>query len=177
MSITDSATNLFFSIVSLETCMYYYNIISDTYVTVKNKSAQTLDMLYSIWVETAHQYHYSPSLAHTTWVYEPTKKLLWNMRDTDNSTTPVLKHLPWLSAEIYYGATKLDDCSTWLSDLHYRVYPTTPPLTVDVILQAWAQEKAHHIHYADLDAYKFTVIDEMGDDHIYKIGDVCARTV
>jgi len=64
-----------------------------------------------------------------------------------------------------------------VGELHYRVYPGTPPLTVDVILQAWAQETAHQIHYADLGAYKFTVIDEMGDDHVYKIGDVCARTV
>lgn len=177
MSITYSITHAIFSIISLETCMYYYNIISNTYAVAKTKSKQTFEAIYSIWCETEHQYHYTPSLAHTTWVYEPTKKLLWNRGIVDQNTAPSLKHLPWLAADIHYGSTKLDDCSTWLSELHYRVYPGTLPLTVDVILQAWAQETAHQIHYADLGAYKFTVIDEMGDDHVYKIGDVCARTV
>ena len=177
MSFAESITTAFFSIISLETCMRYYNAINDAYVDALKKSKRTLNAIYDIWSETAHEYNYSTTLAYSTWVYEPTKKLLWCRHGADENNTPSLKHLPWLSAEIYYGATKLDDCSNWLSDLHYRVYPGTPPLTVDVILQAWAQEMGHDIHYADLGGYKFVVIDEMGDDRTYKLGDVCGRTV
>ena len=171
MSVTQEISKIFFSIISLETCMYYYNIFYDNCATIKQKSSITTAVLYDVWFAPQSTHHYSESLEKTSWVYEPAKKLLWNLKN-NTSETSRLKRLPWLSAEIYYGETKVDDCSAWIGELHYRCYEGGLTLTTDVILQAWAEETAHKVNYADLSAYKFVVIDEMGEDKTYKLGDI-----
>jgi hypothetical protein len=100
--------------------------------------------------------------------------MLYNVKE-DITKEHKFKKLPWLSAEVYYGETKLDDCSVWVSELHYRDYGSgqEPRLTTDVVLQAWATEKAHTIDYLNVDAYRIVVIDEEGNDKTYKMGD-CA---
>ena len=180
----DQLSNLFFSIVSLETCIYYYNMWTETYNEMNKKTAETWTAVKNIWWTANQQYHYSECLAKTTWVYEPAQHLVWNVKE-DTEQAHTLKRLPWLSAEVYYGSTLLEDCSVWVSDLHYRGYDrgstrdaTEKPyaLTADVVFQAWATARGHVINYRDLGSYKFVVIDEEGNDATYKIGD-CARLV
>lgn len=157
--------------------MAYYNAFMDTHENMKKKMTMTLAALNEIWISTIPRHHYSEYLGKVSWVYEPGLRLLYNLKE-DITKEHKFKKLPWLSAEVYYGETKLDDCSVWISELHYRDYvtgtvSTVPPITADVILQAWATEKAHTIDYLNVGAYKFVVIDEEGNDKTYKMGD-CA---
>lgn len=176
----DQLSRLFFSIVSLETCIYYYNMWTETYNEMNKKTAETWTAVKNIWWTTNQQHHYSECLDKTTWIYEPVSHLLWNIKE-DTLQPHTLKRLPWLSAEVYYGSTLLEDCSVWVSDLHYRDYGSGSDqksyvLSADVVFQAWATSKDHVINYRDIGAYKFVIIDEEGNDATYKIGD-CARLV
>lgn len=171
MTFTEEALKIVFSIISLNTLMNYYNSLSEAYITVCYRTQETFNALYSIWCESNRIYRYNESLGGITWSYNPTEKLLSSTLDL---SIP-LKRIPWLSATVYYGDTQLDDCSIWVGELHYRMYQERSSLTVDVILQAWAQVASHLVRYDDLTAYKFVVIDEMGEDRVYKIGDVVAK--
>ena len=75
----DQLSRLFFSIVSLETCIYYYNMWTETYNEMNKKTAETWVAVKNIWWTTNQQHHYSECLGKTTWVYEPTQHLLWNL--------------------------------------------------------------------------------------------------
>lgn len=154
--------------------MAYYNAFMDTHENVKKKLSTTLAALNEIWLSTQPRHHYSEYLGKVSWVYEPALLLLYNIKE-DITKEHKFKKLPWLSAEVYYGETKLDDCSVWVSELHYRDYMggLEPRLTADVVLQAWATEKAHTIDHLNVDAYRIEVIDEEGNDKTYKMGD-CA---
>ena len=81
-----------------------------------------------------------------------------------------MKRIPWLSADLYYGSVKLDDCSSWISSLHYKGIG----LTTDVILQVWATEHTHKINMADLAAYRFEIIDENGTELKLELGKIIA---
>jgi hypothetical protein len=171
----DQLSTLFFSVVSLEVCMAYYNAFMDTHENMKKKLTTTLTALNEIWLRTQPRHHYSEYLGKVSWVYEPALHMLYNVKE-DITKEHKFKKLPWLSAEVYYGETKLDDCSVWVSELHYRDYGcacAVAQLTADVVLQAWATEKAHTIDYLNVDAYRIVVIDEEGNDRTYKMGD-CA---
>jgi hypothetical protein len=178
----DQLSTLFFSVVSLEVCMAYYNAFMDTHESMKKKITTTLTALNEIWLRTQPRHHYSEYLGKVSWVYEPALHMFYNVKE-DITKEHKFKKLPWLSAEVYYGETKLDDCSVWVSELHYRDYGSasagdgadrqSPQLTADVVLQAWATEKAHIIDYLNVDAYRIVVIDEEGNDKTYKMGD-CA---
>lgn len=168
-----SALDILFSIVSLETMMYYYNKITHIYEEIAKKSNKSLYALASIWVSSQPTHHYSNYLENT-WSYDPENVLLWNTKYPKENTKK--KAMPWLTAEVYYGDVKLADCSNWISKLHYLHYNQLDNngLTTDIILQAWATEHLHTIYYSDLGAYRFVVIDEMGDDKTLNIGTIIA---
>jgi hypothetical protein len=178
LGIMNQITDILLNTISLENRIYYSNLCTETYDEMNKKTAETYNAIKNIWWTTNQHHYYSEYLGKTTWVYEPVQHLLWNLKE-DTLQSHTLKRLPWLSAEVYYGSTLLEDCSVWVSDLHYRDYGNVSQgdksysLTVDVIFQAWATSKNHVINYGDIDAYKFEVIDEEGNDKTYKMGD-CA---
>jgi hypothetical protein len=168
-SFKEQASALLFSVISLETLMSYYNSFMASYTSLQNKLQQSASALSPIWWSTDEPHYYTSDLNSVSWIHSPHRHLLWSSAQPDGVETK-LETIPWLSAELYYGETKLADISHWIMELHYRGWPGCVPPTVDVILQAWAATHGHRIHYADLAAYRFVVIDDMGEDKEYKIG-------
>ena len=157
-----------FSIVSLETLMGLYNGFSEHYTSLKNKFEQSFLVLSPIWWSTDQPHYYTTSLKDVTWFHSPHKNLLWNRNQPDGVETK-LKTIPWLSAELYYGDTKLADLSHWVMELHYRDWSGCIAPSVDVIFQAWATTHGHRIHYADMGGYRIDVIDDMGEDKVLRL--------
>ncbi len=168
-SIQETLSAFFFSIISLETLMGIYNTLHQNYTTIKNKLEQSTAVLGPIWWSGEEPHYYTTDLQTVSWIHSPHRHLLWSRVQPDGAETK-LETIPWLSAELYYGDTKLADLSHWIMELHYRGWSGCVPPTVDVILQAWASVHGHRIHYADLAAYKFVVIDDMGEDKEYRVG-------
>ena len=148
--------------------MGYYNTCSAVYQKLSQKTRQSLTALAPIWWANDEPHYYTTSLKDVTWIHSPHKNLLWNRLQPDNIETS-LKTIPWLSAELYYGDTKLADLSHWVMELHYRDWPGCVTPSVDVILQAWAATHGHRIHYADLGGYRIDVIDDMGEDKVFRL--------
>jgi hypothetical protein len=164
-------TNLLLSIVSLETLMYYYNVFHDTYTDLEKKFNKSFSSLRSIWFENSGPKHYSNYLNESGWIYDGVSKCLTSTNDEGAGTSPMTtKRIPWLSADLYYGSVKLDDCSSWISSLRYK----GTGLTTDVILQVWAAEHTHKINMADLAAYRFEIIDENGTELQIQLGKLVA---
>jgi hypothetical protein len=172
-SFQEQAATLLFSFISLETLMRYYNGFMETYTALKNKCTQSVGVLAPIWWSGEEPHYYTTDLQTVSWIHSPHRHLLWSRAQADGVETK-LETIPWLSAELYYGETKIADLSHWIMELHYRGWSGCVPPSVDVILQAWASVHGHRIHYADLGAYRFVVIDEMGEDKEYRVGQRCA---
>lgn len=169
-SFKEQALAFFFSIISLETLMGIYNTFHTIYISLENKFQQSFQALSPIWWTEADPNYYTTSLKDVTWLHSPHKNLLWNRSQPDGVET-TLKTIPWLSAELYYGDTKLADLSHWIMELHYRDWSGCVAPSVDVIFQAWAATHGHRIHYADLGGYRIDVIDENAEDHTYRLGE------
>jgi hypothetical protein len=168
-SFKEQASALLFSVISLETLMSYYNSFMASYTSLQNKLQQSASALVPIWWTDAEPDYYTTDLNSVSWIHSPHRHLLWSRAQPDDVETK-LETIPWLSAELYYGDTKIADLSHWVMELHYRGWSGCVPPSVDVILQAWASVHGHRIHYADLGAYKFVVIDDMGEDKEYRVG-------
>ena len=159
-------TNILLSVVSLETLMYYYNLFHDTYTNLEKKFDKSFSSLGSIWLENSGPKHYSNYLSDSGWTYDGATKCL----TSTNHGVSSMKRIPWLSADLYYGSVKLDDCSSWVTGLRYKGVG----LTTDVILQVWAAEHTHKINMADLAAYRFEIIDENGTELKMELGKIIA---
>jgi hypothetical protein len=168
-SFKEQAVALLFTVISLETLMYYYNLFMARYTSLQNKLYQSASVLSPIWWSTDEPHYYTADLHSVSWIHSPHRHLLWSRAQPDDVETK-LESIPWLSTELYYGETKLADLSHWIMELHYRSWVGCVPPTVDVIFQAWAATHGHRVHYSDLGAYKFVVIDDMGEDKVYQIG-------
>ena len=168
-SIQETLSTFFFSIISLETLMGIYNTLHQNYTALKNKLEQSTTVLAPIWWSDAEPHYYTTDLKTVAWIHSPHSNLLWNRTQPDGVETK-LERIPWLSAELYYGGTKLADMSHWIMELHYRGWVGGMVPTVDVILQAWAAVHGHRLHYADMGAYRIDVIDENGDEKTFRVG-------
>lgn len=172
-TIQEKVAAFFFSIISLETLMGIYNTFHDNYTALKNKLEQSTTALAPIWWADAKPHCYAQDLKTFIWNHSPHSNLLRNRTQPDTVETK-LERIPWLSAELYYGGTKLADMSHWVMELHYRSWPGSLVPTADVILQAWAAVHGHRIHYNDMGAYHIDVIDDNGDEKTLRVGDVIA---
>jgi len=172
-SIQEKAAAFFFSIISLETLMGIYNAFHENYTALKNKLEQSTTALAPIWWADAEPHYYTHDLKTVMWIHSPHSNLLWNRGQPDGVETK-LERIPWLSAELYYGSTKLADMSHWIMELHYRSWTVGMVPTADVILQAWAVTHGHRLHYTDMGAYRIDVIDEDGDDKVFRLGETIA---
>ncbi len=168
-SISEQALAFFFTLIPLEKLMRVYNVFMENYNSLTNKLNQSISVLTPIWWSVDEPHYYTTDLATITWIHIPHKNLLWNLAQPDGVETK-LETIPWLSAELYYGDTKLADLSHWVMELHYRGWSGCVAPTVDVIFQAWAASHGHRIHYSDLSAYRLVVIDDMGEDKEYRLG-------
>jgi hypothetical protein len=172
-SIQEQVAAFFFSIISLETLMGIYNTFHENYTALKNKLEQSTTALAPIWWANAEPHYYTQDLKTVVWIHSPHSNLLWNRTQPDGVETK-LERIPWLSAELYYGETKLADMSHWVMELHYRGWSGGVVPTADVILQAWAAVHGHHLHYTDMGAYRIDVIDDNGDEKTFRLGQTIA---
>lgn len=72
-----------------------------------------------------------------------------------------LKKCPWLSAEIYYEDTLIEDITEWLDKLLFNSISMPP---VSCLVQAWALKNNYQLE--QLEGYRIKILNELMEEEI-----------